>query len=415
MKQQSVIPGSTRDPAVSALSRRSLFAATLLAAPLALSACATASRIAPRAAPRVAPGTGNAFVRPPLAPLRMDIGRMTHITVCLRPFRAAGPRLEVENIGGKRLVHNYGHGGSGWSLSWGSAALAARLALADGARDIAVIGCGAIGLTTAITLQRAGARVTIYASERLPQTRSARATGTWSPDSRIADAEKVSPQFPALWEAMARTSYAMHRSFVGLPGDPVSWSDRYTLLDQVGPRPPRPTGAIDFAEYGHRLDDIVPQSRTLSRAEHPFPVANARLTTSMQFNVAALGARLTEDFLREGGNIMSMHFDSPADFARVGQAVIVNCTGYGARALMQDESVTPVRGQIAWLAPQPEVHYGLYYRSVSILPRPDGMVVQYVGDSDMYGVGIADETPDRSESERAIATIAALFTGPQTA
>jgi hypothetical protein len=56
---------------------------------------------------------------------------------------------------------------------------------------------------------------------------------------------------------------------------------------------------------------------------------------------------------------------------------------------MGDESIVPVRGQIAWLAPQPEVHYGLYYNSVSILPRSDGIVVQYVGDSDMFGVGIA--------------------------
>jgi hypothetical protein len=70
-----------------------------------------------------------------------------------------------------------------------------------------------------------------------------------------------------------------------------------------------------------------------------------------------------------------------------------------------------VRGQIAWLAPQPEVHYGLYYKSVSILPRSDGIVVQYVGDNDMFGLGIADETPDRGEAERAIATIAPLFAG----
>jgi D-amino-acid oxidase len=377
----------------------------VLAAPLALSACATA--------PRAAPNIGNAFATAPLAPLRMDIGRMTHITVCLRPFRAEGPRLDVETIGAKRVVHNYGHGGSGWSLSWGSAALATRHAMADGARDIAVIGCGAIGITTALTLQRAGARVTIYATERLPQTRSARATGTWSPDSRIADESKVTPQFPALWEAMARTSYAMHRSYVGLPGEPVSWSDRYTLLENPGPRPPRAEGAIHFAEYGDRLHDIVPRSRPLSRSEHPFPADNVRLGTSMQFNVAALGVRLTEDFLREGGTIVPMHFASPADFARLAQPVIVNCTGYGARALFVDNSIVPVRGQIAWLAPQPEVHYGLYYRSVSILPRPDGLVVQYVGDSDMFGVGIADETPDRGEAERAIATIAPLFT-PQS-
>lgn len=351
------------------------------------------------------------FAAPPLVPLRLEVGRLTHITVCLRPFRAAGPRIEVETIADKRVVHHYGHGGSGWSLSWGSAAVVVPLALADGQRDIAVIGCGAIGLTTAVTLQRAGARVTIYASERLPQSRSARATGTWSPDSRIAAADKVSAQFPALWEAMARHSYNMHRSFVGLPGDPVAWSDRYTLLDAPGPRPPRVAGAIHFAEYGHMLDDLVPQGRSLARSEHPFPVANVRRSTSMQFNVAALGQQLMADFVREGGRIETMTFNTPADFARLNQPVIVNCTGYGARALLGDNSLIPVRGQINWLAPQPGVNYGVYYRAVSVLPRPDGMVVQYVGDSDMYGVGNDSEMPDRGEAERAIATVAAVFPG----
>ena len=338
----------------------------------------------------------------------MDPTRLTHITVCLRPFRAAGPRLDVETIGAKRVVHNYGHGGSGWSLSWGSAAIAARNAMQDGHRDIAVIGCGALGLTAALTLQRAGARVTIYASERLPLTRSARATGTWSPDSRVADLAQVTPQFPALWEAMARHSYAAHRSYVGLPGEPVSWSDRYTLLESNAARHVPAPGAIHFAEYGDRLGDIVPHSRSLTRAEHPFPVDRVRHGVSMQFNVAELGHRLTEDFLIEGGHIEQLIFRSPADFARLKQPVIVNCTGYGARALMKDESIVPVRGQIAWLAPQPEVRYGLYYRGVSVLPRPDGIVVQDVG-TEMSGYGIADETPDRAEAERAIATVATLF------
>lgn len=366
---------------------------------LGLAGCTTAT-------PRL-----SGFVTPPLVPLRLEPGRLTHITVCLRPFRAAGPRIDVEMIGSKRVVHHYGHGGSGWSLSWGSAAVAAPLALADGARDIAVIGCGAIGLTTAITLQRAGARVTIFAAERLPQSRSARATGTWSPDSRIAAADKVSAAFPAAWEAMARHSYHMHRTFVGLPGDPVSWSDRYAILGAPGPQPPRAQGDIHFAEYARRLNDLVPRGRQLRRDEHPFPADNVRLVTAMQFNVAALGQQLMADFVREGGHIEMATFATPADFARLAQPVIVNCTGYGARALMQDDSLVPVRGQIAWLAPQPGVNYGVYYRSVSVLPRRDGMVVQYLGDSDMFGVGNDSEVPDRGEAERAIATVAALFAG----
>jgi D-amino-acid oxidase len=351
------------------------------------------------------------FVVPPLAPLRMDASRITRITVCLRPFRAAGPRLDVETVANKRVVHNYGHGGSGWSLAWGSSAIAARKALAGGTRDVAVIGCGALGLTSALLLRRAGARVTIYAQDRTPETRSARATGTWSPDSRIADADKAAPGFPALWEDMARTSYATYQTYLGLPGEPVSWSDRYILPDDSPPSQhaaPQPE-AVHFASYGGRLRDLTPRYRVLSAGEHPFPMARVRHGTSMQFNIAALSHLLTNDFLMEGGRIVTMTFNTPADLARLKEPVVVNCTGYGARALWKDETIAPVRGQIAWLAPQPEVRYGLYYRHVLVLPRPDGIAVQQAGESDMFGYGVADEIADRREAEDAISTIATLY------
>lgn len=364
----------------------------------ALSACATTPP-----APR--------FTAPPLARLDASVDQLTRITVCTRPFRAAGPRLDVETVGAKRVVHNYGHGGSGWSLSWGSAEIAAQRALEGGAKDIAVIGCGAIGLTTALTLRRAGAAVTIYTKERAPDTRSFRATGLWSPDSRIADADKVDAAFPDLWEKMARTSWAKHQTYLGLPGEPVSFHDRYTLSDRLGVPRVDPPGAIRFASYHARLRDIVPRGRDLEPGEHRFPVAGARFSTAMQFNVTELMHLLTNDFLVEGGRIAMMEFRTPVDLARLPQPVVVNCTGYGARALWGDETLTPVRGQIAWLAPQPAVRYGVFYRGVSMLPRPDGVVIQHVGDSDMVGYGRVDETPDRAEAEAAIATMAGLY-GP---
>ena len=370
-----------------------------------LTGCTTTARpLLTPAAPR--------FVAPPLAPLRMSADRITKITVCLRPFRAAGPRLDVEDVNGKRVVHNYGHGGSGWSLSWGSSTIAAAKALEGGTREVAVIGCGALGLTSALLLQRAGAKVTIYAKERTPQTRSFRATGTWSPDSRIADAAKVDAAFPALWEEMARTSYATYQTMLGLPGEPVSWSDRYTVTrgGGTGASAPPPPGAVHFATYAERLHDLVPRGRELAAGEHPFPAAaRVRHGVSMQFNVTDLAHQLTSDFLLEGGKIVAMTFDTPADLARLKEPVVVNCTGYGARALWKDETITPVRGQIAWLAPQPEVRYGVYYRHVSVLPRPDGIVVQQVGDTEMWGYGVDDERPDRKEAEDAVETIAELY------
>ncbi len=169
----------------------------------------------------------------PIVPIRAHVDRIFRTTVCLRPFRAAGPRMDVEHVGNKVVVHNYGHGGSGWSLSWGAADIAVTKAreAATANRDVAVIGCGAMGLTSAITAQRAGLRVTIYAKERPPFVRSSRATGVWSPDSRIALTSAAAPEFGAQWEAMARASFAMYQSYLGLPGTPVEWTDAYGLFD----------------------------------------------------------------------------------------------------------------------------------------------------------------------------------------
>jgi glycine/D-amino acid oxidase-like deaminating enzyme len=104
-----------------------------------------------------------------------------------------------------------------------------------------------------------------------------------------------------------------------------------------------------------------------------------------------------------------MTLASPADFGRIKARVIFNCTGYGARALMRDESIIPVRGQIAWLPPQPEVRYGVYYRDVSMLPRPDGIVVQAIGASEAFGFNDANETPDVASAHASVAVIASLF------
>lgn len=349
-----------------------------------------------------------------LAPLLTDAGRLSRITVCLRPFRAQGPRIEVEMIGDKRVVHNYGHGGSGWSLSWGSAAAARDLALEGGQRPVAVIGCGALGLTAALQVLRAGAQVVIYAAERTPYTRSARATGVWSPDSRIAAETAVSADFPGRWEAMARRSWVDHHAFVGLDGDPVRFIDQYNLRDApgaggaVGPAPT--PGQVGFVNYGERLRGLTPRSRVLTPEEHPFPVPSASVFPQMTFNVAEYARQLTEAFLMEGGRIVERTFHHPSELADLAEPVVINCTGYGARALFGDESIIPVRGQIAWLTPQPEVTYGLWYRGISMVPRADGIVIQANGRSQMVGYGVDDETPDRADAEKALAALATLFT-----
>jgi len=376
-------------------------------------AIATLSGCAPKVR-RVAttPGLPSYDVLPRLMPVRAEVDRIFRVTVCLRPFRAAGPRLDIERVGDKTVVHNYGHGGSGWSLSWGSSSVAVEKAMAAGERDVAVIGCGALGLTSAILLQRAGAKVTIYAKERPPEVRSARATGSWTPDARIALTNSVSPDFPALWEKMCRNSFHTYESFLGMAGNPVEWTDRYLLSDSSpaearGNR--RRDDTLSFAHYQDRVADLTPHSQDLPPGSHPLPTRYARRTSSLTFNIAGYSRQLVTDFLIEGGKIERVEFHSPSELNQLSQKVVINATGYGARALWKDESIIPVRGQIAWLIPQPEVNYGVIYKNVNILSRRDGIVVQDGGKGEMEGYNDSNEQPDRAAAESAVRVVAELY------
>ncbi len=375
-----------------------------------LGGCATAS--GPGGAGVQAAGFPIYDAVPPLAPIRAEKDRLFDITVCLRPFRAAGPRLDTEQLGDKLVVHNYGHGGSGWSLSWGSGAVAVGKAMASSPREIAVIGCGAIGLTSAILAQQAGAKVTIYARDLLPQARSARATGSWTPDSRIALSDVAGPKFGDLWEEMARTSFKTYRRYLGLPGRPVEWNDRYILSDLTPEEQERRANEpekLSFGRYEDRIRDLTPRYEPVPASQNPFPTPYVRRSSSMMFNIADYGHTLMTDFFAAGGVFQRMEFHTPQDLLALKEAVIINCPGYGGRALWKDETIVPVRGQIGWLIPQPEADYGFFYNGVSILSRTDGIVVQALEGGDMKGYGDDHEVADRAESEAAVATIAELY------
>ncbi len=352
-----------------------------------------------------------------LVPVRASTDRITRITVCTRPFRAQGPRLDTEQIGSKLVVHNYGHGGSGWSLSWGSSGIAVRKAMASGERDIAVIGCGAMGLTSALLLQRAGARVTIYAKDLPPNVRSSLASGLWTPDSRICLEENATPAFKQQWEQMARNSFQTYQNFLGLSGTPVEFIDNYFVSDD--PASARRRGVTDgrapFADLQRELvPDLITQGADFAPGTHSLGNRYLRRSSLMMFNLSSYTRLLLGDFAANGGKIEIAEFHTPDDFAKLREKTLINATGYGARALFADQSLTPVRGQLARAIPQPEVNYGVFYKGVSFLPRRDGLVYQVVGEDDYYGFNDETALPDRGEAERAVNTIAGLFSGPAT-
>jgi D-amino-acid oxidase len=335
-----------------------------------------------------------------LPPVDLSASRLIRIEACLRPFRAEGPRIEAEEMAGKRVVHAYGHGGSGWSLSWGTAEEVAGLLLADRPPSAAVIGAGAIGLTAACVLAEAGIPVTVYAADLPGETRSSRATGSWSPSSRVAVAE-TGPYFPGRWEGWARAAFVRHQRFALGEGAAVTLSDRFNFDTE------EPEGEF-FAALDGRLCDIVPAATRLQGEDNPFPGRTVWHHRSMTFDVTAYTARLVETLRESGSAIVRRRFATPAEWAELPEPAIVNATGYGARALLGDDGIVPIRGQTALLAPQPPAAYGVRAGKLQFICRADGVVVQDVG-GDLAGWGVEDETPDRQEFTRAAAALTALL------
>jgi D-amino-acid oxidase len=132
----------------------------------------------------------------------------------IRPVRATTFRLEPENVGSKFVVHNYGHGGAGITMSWGCADEVRKIVSqqAGAARGpVAVLGGGVMGLTAATLLVESGFTVAIYASS-LWSTTSDVAGGQWQPSFVNYDTSVPGTQ---RFENILRASFTMHCARIG--------------------------------------------------------------------------------------------------------------------------------------------------------------------------------------------------------
>jgi len=358
-----------------------LGSAALGAGALALPGCATPTRRPLRA---------SAASPPCLEPVLVDESRVIRSVAGLRPYRASGFVVRAEALGDKRLVHNYGHGGAGITLSWGTSRLAADLGLPGHKGPAAVIGAGVMGLTTARLVQEAGFAVTLYAAALPPHTTSNIAGGQWSPFGHFRNSQ-VTPEWRAQFAAALDYSWRRFQILVGEDYG-VRWLTTYT--QGAAPDPSSP------------LSRYHPAARTLSRAEHPFPVEQLNRFDTMYVETGRFLRRLLHDFQIAGGRIDVRSFASPNDIAALPERLVFNCTGLGARALFGDEEMEPVRGQLAILLPQPKVDYAFTGAAGYMFPRPDGIVL---GGTFEHGIWSTEPEPDAIR--RIVASHKSLFAG----
>lgn len=301
-----------------------------------------------------------------LVPVRVDESLVIRSVVGLRPFRASGFVVRREERDGKILVHNYGHGGGGITLSWGSAHLALREAGSVAGVACAVIGGGVMGLSTARMLQLRGARVTLYTRELPPDTTSNIAGGHWWPVS-VFDRNRLTDAFTAQFVEAAEFSFRYFQRLVG-PRWGIRWVPSYYLSSG----PPSnswmagPGGVLHHTQIG--FQDFAP-------GEHALPQAWARRFQTMLIEPSIYLQTLLGEVQSAGGEVVVRDFQSADEIGELDQQVLFNCTGLGARALFDDRELIAARGQLEILLPQSRVNYNLITGSNYMFSRADGVVL----------------------------------------
>ena len=325
------------------------------------------------------------------APVKVSRDRVIREVVGLRPYRAEGFVVDAQRAGNKLLVHNYGHGGAGMTLSWGTASLAVDLlsvpgALATGSKrragrtaspHFAVLGCGVSGLSTARTLQRrfqnGPGTVTIYARELPPDTTSNISGAHWSPTT-VFDPELASAKFNEQFQKACRIS---NRAFQLLAGTEygVRWIETFELYrNEASLASDLPGG-----------NDLYPAIEIHRDPEHYFGFPFVKQFSTMMIEPSIYLSALLRDFYIAGGRVVVKEFRSHEEIMRLPEPIVFNCTGLGARALFNDQKLGPVRGQLEVLMPQPEIDY-CYLGRGYMFPRRDGIILGGTFDHDDWSL-----------------------------
>jgi len=309
-----------------------------------------------------------------LPPVRVSEDRVIRTVVGLRPHRPSGFRVEREQVGDTVVIHNYGHSGGGITLSWGTAKLATDMGLTGYVGRVAVLGSGVIGLTTARMAQDAGYAVTIYTKALPPNTTSNIAGGQWGPSSVFDDPSKVSQVFSDQYIFACKYAYERFQ-ILTQPKYGVRWMRNYVIRRTPFPPGGFGPGPNQTLPIQHATDNLSPEARILDQKENPFKIGYAAQLDGMMIEPPMFLDALTEDFRIAGGKLVVGELKTPAEVQALPEKLVFNCTGLGAKALFGDKELTPARGQLTFLVPQPEVTYAAMFEDAYMFSRRDGILL----------------------------------------
>ncbi|GGZ38435.1 amino acid oxidase [Streptomyces poonensis] len=245
-----------------------------------------------------------------------------------------------------------------------------------------VVGGGVIGLTTALVLAEDGRRVRVWTREPAERTTSAVAGGLWWP-YRIEPEARVG--------AWALESLAEYERLAARP-------------DETGVR------MVEGVHGETRLDGLgawaarVPGLRAATSAEY----AGAGLWARLPLIDMPAHLRWLRERLAAAGGVVEQRAVTDLAEAVAAAPVVVNCTGLGARELVPDPSVRPVRGQLVvvenpgvttWLTSVDHASAASTY----LLPQPGGLILGGTAEEDDWST-----VPDPATAEAIVRRCAAM-------
>jgi D-amino-acid oxidase len=186
--------------------------------------------------------------------------------------------------------------------------------------DAVVVGCGVIGLTTAICLREAGLDTGIVAAELPPGTTSSVAAAIWYPYKAYPEGRVLS------WGSR---TFEVFEELSGTPESGVLMREGVEIWSRPVPDPWW-AGAVPGVRRCTE-DDLPPGYLD----GHAFIVPIVEIPIYLDYLMDRFGAA--------GGSVQRRTLSS---LDEVDASVVVNCVGLGARDLVDDVSMEPIRGQI---------------------------------------------------------------------
>ncbi|MFN0065856.1 MAG: FAD-dependent oxidoreductase [Chlamydiales bacterium] len=267
--------------------------------------------------------------------------------VGIRPFRRTGVRIEAECVGNKLLIHNYGYGGAGLTLSFGGV-----LEVIDilenykiTPKTVAILGAGVVGLATAYDLLAKGYEVHIYADEWSPNLTSNVAVGIWSSLSFPKDLPEEKKQCHLRMEKNAEIRF----------------------LKSVGDSPEfvgvRIIPSYRFKTQASQESDKVKQGEKIIAHFDNGVIKSGIRTYKIGIDGKLFMNDLYDKVKKNGAVLKQCHFESFEDVIGLEEPIIINCTSMGSIKLFNDHEFIPVRGQLIYFNPQDDIDY-LYSHSI---------------------------------------------------